>query len=1014
MSLSTIRAAATAVLLAVVMGSIALAGTTGKVRGKVTDKQTGEPLVGATVIIEGTSQGAATSIDGEYIILNVQPGTYVLRARFLGYKDVTVSNVQVNVDLTTEINFAMPSEAVQLGGVQIVAETPLVNKSATNSVSLYNAQTIANMPVRGVNAVFALSGGVVSQDGNFYVRGGRSDEVAYYVDGVPVTNPMNMSSSLNVITNSIQEVSAQIGGMTAEYGGALSGVVNTTTKIGSPKYQFSFEGITDGFLSGTKKYLGTYSYGLNEYVATLGGPVVPGDDRIRFFVAGQRVFNRSNPTFLDGVKFPLTFDSTQMTGVNYAVANRDSGILVPGVTTGTATRYTNLLNSVNLQGGRNFGGVSDDQYSVNGNVYFDLTKVNIKVGGSYTTSTSYDAVGKSFDVLQILSGTWRPIRYDNQNASAYLKFTHILDPSTYYSVNFNYFRWYQEQGDAVLFSNYYEYGDPNNPANRYLIGPSEEPPVVQYDGFDINPLGHMGVTGDGYRKQLRTSSGGRVDFVHQFGTSWELKLGGEATYYTIRSYLVPGIGLYGAKFRSPNSSDWVVYNNANVSSYGYDIYGNTFDGGVFKDRQGTVVNLPDEGPRHPLFGGAYIQNKIELPDLIVNAGLRFDYIDPGTKGYKDAQNIGLTDIDGVPIVADSSLVAQSATMQVSPRIGFSFPVTDRTVFHAEYGKFIEEGSLSDLYDTRTVAARFLQGGFARQYPNPNLKPERTTDYQLGFRQQLGDVAAFDATFFYKDTKDLHVIRYVYPDPGATIPSYFTNVNGDFGTIKGLTFTFNVRRFERLALDANYTIQSALATGSTSGDHFDIAWQDNSGINGRPYFPVIPSPTEFDRSHTGSINADYRFAEEDGPTIFGTKLLERTGLNLLLTFSSGRRYTVQDVVGAFSFSTSNAPTPHEDLNTSTGPWSYQIDLKLDRTVRVFGTTDLNVYLWVVNLLNRQNIVNLYPATGVPTTDGWLATEAGRNWAARNGGSAASLYQYMVNNLGFYGTPRIIRLGAKITM
>lgn len=1007
---STLRPLVLLTLIAAIFYS-ASAATTGKIRGKVTDKQTGEGLVGASVVIEGTSMGASTDINGEYIILNVQPGKYRLRASYLSYQTVTISNVDVNIDLTTEINFQLASEAVTLGAVQIVAEAPLVNKSATNTIVQFKADQIENIPVRGVQGVFALSGGIVQQGGNLYVRGGRAGEVAFYVDGVLVNNPMNRQSAGTVINNSIEEVSAQIGGMTAEYGNALSGVVNTSTKIGTSKYTVSVEAITDGFLSKSDKILNTYSYGLNDYSITVGGPVIPGNDNIRFFVAGSRIFDRSTATFLDGFKFPVTFDTTNISQADFEVTNRDSGIIkgLDDGLTGRRRTLVNLLNSADLKGGRNFGGLQNDQWSVNGNVYIDLKEFNFKIGGSYSTSLNYGSLSKGLATYRVAANGFRPGITETEDYSAYLKFTHIIDPKTFYTISGSTFSFLNEQGDALLFRNYKEYGNPNNPANKYLVGPSREPNSFLVFGISVASPGFM--QQKNYIKNLRTNIAGKFDFVRQMTNSWEFKVGAEMQYYTLRNYTIAAFSLYNARFLNPTATDWSVYNKANVTFYGYDIYGNEFDGGTFKDKTGYSVKLPNEGARHPISLGTYIQNKFEMTDLIMNIGVRLDYIDPGSKMYKNTNSIGLTQIDGVSIIADSSLIAQEATMQISPRIGFSFPVTDRTVFHAEYGKFIAQAALNDLYDATTSAGRFLAGGLARQFPNPNLKPERTTDYQIGFRQMVGDVSAFDLSFFYKETKDLIVIRQIYADPGAVHATYIGNINGDYGTIRGLTLRYDIRRTDRVSLNASYTLQSAQATGSNSGTHFNIAWQDVSGPNGEPYFPVIPAPTDFDRSHFGNVNLDYRYADNDGPTLFNKKILERAGANFLFTFSSGRRYTKNQVSSAF-FPT-NAPVPYETINASEAPWNFQLDLRVNKIFSVTRGVDLDVYLWVVNLLNTQNVVNIYTATGLPDNDGYFSTETGRNYVEQQGPNAKKLYDYLVDNIANYGTPRVIRLGARLT-
>ncbi len=178
---------------------------TGKISGKVTDLETGEPLIGANVIINGTSLGAATNVDGEYIILNIPPNTYSMTAKYIGYKDVVQSNIRVSVGVTTEVNFGLPSSAYELGEVVITQEKPLVNKNLTNTVNIVNSEDIQNLPVRGVANVVSTQAGVVNQGGNLFVRGSRADQVAFYVDGVLVNNPLFGGATTLGIQNAVQE-----------------------------------------------------------------------------------------------------------------------------------------------------------------------------------------------------------------------------------------------------------------------------------------------------------------------------------------------------------------------------------------------------------------------------------------------------------------------------------------------------------------------------------------------------------------------------------------------------------------------------------------------------------------------------------------------------------------------------------------------------------------------------------------------------------------------------------------
>ncbi|MGH7450725.1 MAG: carboxypeptidase-like regulatory domain-containing protein, partial [bacterium] len=166
------RKVSVVLLSLLILPALLFAGTTGKISGKVVDRETKEPLPGANIILDGTTLGASTDLNGDYVILNVPVAGYTVKCTFIGYRTVTVSNVRVSVDLTTELNFAMPTEAVEIGEVSIVAERPLVNKNATNEIHITSAEQIQNLPVRGYANVAALNGGVVNVGGTLFVRGG--------------------------------------------------------------------------------------------------------------------------------------------------------------------------------------------------------------------------------------------------------------------------------------------------------------------------------------------------------------------------------------------------------------------------------------------------------------------------------------------------------------------------------------------------------------------------------------------------------------------------------------------------------------------------------------------------------------------------------------------------------------------------------------------------------------------------------------------------------------------------
>jgi len=221
------------------------AGTTGKIKGKIIDRDTGEPIIGANVILEGTFLGAATDLEGEYYINNIAPGSYKLIASSVGYNKVFVENVIVKIDLTTQVDVQMVSEAITLSTIIVQAERPMVIKDLTSSSSRVSDTEIKMMPVENLDQIVNLQAGVVA--GHF--RGGRTNEVAYLVDGIPVNDSYDGGIGLTIENNSIRELEVISGTFNAEYGQALSGVVNIVTQDGTQDFQGSVSAYLGNYLT---------------------------------------------------------------------------------------------------------------------------------------------------------------------------------------------------------------------------------------------------------------------------------------------------------------------------------------------------------------------------------------------------------------------------------------------------------------------------------------------------------------------------------------------------------------------------------------------------------------------------------------------------------------------------------------------------------------------------------------------------------------------------------------------
>lgn len=286
--------------------SLLLAGTTGKIVGVVKDKSTGEPLIGVNVYLEGTTLGSSTDMDGSYFILNIPPGTYVLVAQYVGYQEVQVSNVKVSVDFTTRVDIEMQPTAIELGEtIEVVAEREVIRKDLTSSQTEVTSEDISEIPAEEFRDILQTKAGITKDAvGGFHIRGGRSSEVAFWVDGVSVTDGFDGSVAVEVENNSIQSLQIISGTFNAEYGQAMSGIINIVTKEGGDKISGEVSSYVGDYVSRDKgNFFDVNSrdvfYEINDVSPTdlydfrisLDGPIPFTSRRGRFFVNFRQNFN---------------------------------------------------------------------------------------------------------------------------------------------------------------------------------------------------------------------------------------------------------------------------------------------------------------------------------------------------------------------------------------------------------------------------------------------------------------------------------------------------------------------------------------------------------------------------------------------------------------------------------------------------------------------------------------------------------------------------------------------------
>lgn len=986
----------TTILLLLFTFSFAMAQAGGgRLSGKVIDKQTKEALIGANIIVEGTTYGAATDVNGEFLISQVPAGTYTIQASYIGYQSQKISNVTINSGLTTSLDYELESTEFATGEVVIVAKKPLIEKSATNAIRVVSSEDLNNLPTRSLASIVALQPGVVMLNGYTYIRGSRADETGYTVEGADVKNVIsrNGGSYVTVTPDAVQEIQVQAGGYTAQYGNANAGIVSQDFKTGGEQYHASARFETDDFGNYPgKKALGTYSYGYRNYVLTLSGPIFT--NKLKLFVSGEGLNMKDRtPTFFTGNPTAYSdgalFDTTKVydTGINGGNTN-DYKVLT--------WRNGNLY------------GRKQDRYTLNSTLVYDNNPLILRLAAAFTNN-SYQA--GTFDVRNIFNLDRTP-QLDRTNLLLNLKSTYLVSTNSYFIANISYLDYRNKQYDPIFEDNVMGYYDSLQNADQgyqfrtYTAGPA----VYDFYGF---PFYREGTVRTGYYKDHNNYLSGKVDYTAQI-QKHSIKAGASYQRWTIRHFDIDDPSSLLNVFRSSpdllRSSDSLEYLIGNslyrsVHPYGYDIFGSeTNNDGWF-------------GAKHPVFASGYIEDRFEISDVILNLGLRYDYINMDTWKWN---NPGLPRVnDKTNLPSSNDLVKGDSYNYLSPRIGFSFPISDRTVFHLQYGNFVQAPSLDLAYKSVFEIAEVISAANLISDPVAfNPKPERTTSYEVGFAQQFTDFAAMDITAFYKNITNQLQYFNEPTDPGAAKSKYATFINQDFATSKGLELSLKIRRVERVAGQVNYTYSNSSGTDSFVGSGVGSVESNNET-------PTVVLPLNYNYTHSGNVSLDYRFGKDDGGPI-----LEQLGLNLLLTFNSGHPFTYARFTGLGQASAwtgglipstdSRNRRPQGPINSPTTPWQFNLDFRIDKTISI-ADFDFNIYLYITNLLNTKNNVNVYEFTGNAYDDGFLQSQAGedivsqpryterfadlyRSLNLENRQSAQYTYGY-----DLFGAPRQMRLG-----
>jgi outer membrane receptor protein involved in Fe transport len=910
-----------------ISASLLIAGTTGKISGKVTDSKTREGIPSAVVTIVGTTLGAATDFEGNYVIVNVPPGVYAISVSYVGYQPTRVNNVGVNVDYTTTLNIQLKESTVELNEFVVEGErNPLIRQDQTNPVIAVTAENIQSMPVTSISEIIGLQSGVsVSDDGGIHVRGGRDNEISFTLNGISVNNPYDNLSSIGVATNAVQEVTVSTGTFSAEYGNALSGVVNYVTKEGGSKHTGSFRVLTGDYYSNYGEVFPNIKdyqpMNTSRIEGTFGGPTVM--DELTFYASG--VYDR-NQGFLYGNRlynptdFYVTRDEfTKRLAVRDSAGNPLMDPSNPGfpyyspdprLANNSSPYYFNPLGrqisyrhygSFQLPAVDSLGRPTGDNelvplntsesFNIQGNISFRLSStMRLKYEAVYDNAESKSALYYSYR----FNPDGRPTNYSNGLVQA-LDWSHTLDNTMFYTLKFS---MSNTEDKTYAFENL------NDP--RYL--PAFYQTTLPIVGF------LTGGTSLGRTFRNSESFGGKFDVQAQLWGSHEVKLGVEARMHDIQ------LETYTVEFYDVNDPTQVVDDFQDV----------------YTDSVKYAARVPGIGSgyinytKSPKQISMYAQDKIELEkSLILNVGLRYEYFDPAAK-YNPNISDALSARDTVFLTKD--LKDADVKHTFSPRISIAYPITDQGVIRFSYGHFYQLGNLSSLY-TNT---NFRVAGSQPVFGNANVKPQRSVQYEIGLQQGLTSDLRLEVVGFYKDVRD-YIFRQIVVTAKGDI-SYEILTNLDYANSRGLTFSLYQRRMPGSIFSSSIDYTFSVAEGNRTEPRADFFFSEKSGKSAETFLV----PQSFDRTHI--LNTTMNFSEPDN---YSASIVTR--------LQSGAPYTAS-IPASLATQLSNFIQ-----NSSSKPFQWSVDVKLEKYL-VLSDFRYSFFVQVDNVFDTHSEVDVYSNSG----------------------------------------------------
>ena len=883
----------------VFFSQILVGQTSGKISGKITDKDQRSPLVGANIIINQTQAGTSADQEGYFNLINVSPGTYSVRIMMIGYESVTIENVIVSVNRTTSLDIKMVQSVIESQEVVIYASRLSRKKDQTGTVKNISSEEIEILPVEDLGAVVNMQAGVVA--GHF--RGGRSDEVSYMIDGVPVNDAFGgVSAVSNLEVEAVKDLEVITGTFNAEYGNAMSGVVNAVTKNGDNNFRGSINTGYATYITKNKKnneevYIGLDPLGINsnsDIKFNISGPIIK--DKLYFF---SNVRSQNVNGHLNGIR-------------RFEVWNLSN--FYDQDTSQWLSENTGDSSYVPMNRGKYFSLMGKLTYNLGNFKLSWMINQNLSISRDYSHIYKYNPDGRSYGDGNTVLYLFQLNHFINEKMFYDIKYSQTNnDYGSYVYEDYDSFKILEE--DGIYRGQYHFAGDTiyNYVNDKYM--------TAYGTGF------FTGGQDKGHLSRTTTTNNLKSDFTWQITNAHSLKTGFSLinydlknTYYTIRNAYT------GTSLESDNYLP-VVLPDSTVYSDVYSVK-----------------------PKEKSF---YIQDKFEKDEIVINLGLRYDEFDANTyypsqrRNPINASTYYLKSIDGTDsldsngnLIIDDSRVSSplksKISSQLSPRFGFAYQLGTVAVLHFSYGHFLQMPPMYAVYSNHSSIIG--PSDYSTTVGNANLasdslglNAQKTVSYEVGLWQELGKNTSLEVNLYYRDIYDLLSLATVSTYNQVEYGIY---TNKDYGNVRGLELKLDYN-INNLFIQTNYTYQFTRGNADNPSQTFN-----RQGSNIDEVIRFIPM--SWDQRHTFNLSLGYN--------------TERFGLSFTGYYNSGTPYTFSPQ-GESNLALLNL-YPNNDYK----PSNYHTDLSgYINLPKVFGLKPRLNFL-IYNLTDRYNEYGVNSETG----------------------------------------------------